>query len=85
MLCLSFSYLDFQVKIDVSVKFQTAPMQAPMKLEMSQLDENSKTKVAIAIFVNAPKEQIRYKDNSPLIKSREFNFRSLNVMMLLRK
>ena len=59
MLCLSFSYLDFQVKIDVSVKFQTAPMHPPIKLEMSQLDEKSKTKVAIAIFANAPKEQIR--------------------------
>ena len=59
MLRFSFSYLDFQVKIDVSVKFQTAPMQAPIKLEMSQLDEKLKTYVAIAIFVNAPKEQIR--------------------------
>ena len=59
MLCLSFSHLDFHVKIDVSVKFQTAPKQAPIKLEMSQFDEKLKRKVAIAIFVNAPKEQIR--------------------------
>ena len=59
MLCLSFSHLDFQVKIDVSVKFQTAPKLAPMKLEISQLDENPKIWVAIAIFANAPREQIR--------------------------
>ena len=59
MLYFSFSYLDFQVKIDVSVKFQTAPKQAPIKLEISQLDEKPKMQVAIAIFVNAPKEQIR--------------------------
>ena len=38
-----FSYIDFQVKIDVSVKFQTAPKQAPIKLEISQLDEKPKT------------------------------------------
>ena len=43
MLYFSFYYLDFQVKIDVSVKFQTAPKQAPVKLEMSQLDEKLKT------------------------------------------
>jgi len=43
MFFLSFSHLDFHVKIDVSVKFQTAPMQAPIKLEMSQLDEKAKT------------------------------------------
>ena len=59
MLCLSCVHLDFQVKIDVSVKFQTAPKQAPIKLEISQLDEKPKTKVDIAIFVNAPREQIR--------------------------
>ena len=59
MLCYSFAHLDFQVKIDVSVKFQTAPKQAPIKLEISQLDEKPKMWVAIAIFVNAPKEQIR--------------------------
>ena len=59
MLYFSFYYLDFQVKIDVSVKFQTAPKQAPIKLEISQLDEKPKTEVAIAIFVNAPREQIR--------------------------
>ena len=43
MLFLSFGYLDFQVKIDVSVKFQMAPKQAPIKLEMSQFDEKLKT------------------------------------------
>ena len=59
MSCLSFSHLDFQVKMDVSVKFQTAPNIAPIKLEISQLDEKAKTYVAIAIFVKAPKEQIR--------------------------
>ena len=59
MLCLSFSHLDFQVKIDVSVKFQTAPKHAPIKLEISQLDEKPKMKLAIAIFANAPREQIR--------------------------
>ena len=59
MLVLSFSYLDFQVKIEVRVKFQTAPKQAPIKLDMNQLDEKPNMKEAIAIFVNAPKEQIR--------------------------
>ena len=43
MLCFSFSHLDFQVKIDVSVKFQTAPKVAPIKLETSQFDEKPKT------------------------------------------
>ena len=59
MFCFPFPYIDFQVKIDVSVKFQTAPKQAPIKLEISQLDEKPKMWVAIAIFANAPKEQIR--------------------------
>ena len=59
MPCFSFSHLDFQVKIDVSVKFQAALKQAPMKLEISQLDERPKTYVAMAIFANAPREQIR--------------------------
>ena len=56
---LSFFHLDFQVKVDVSVKFQTAPKIAPVRLDITQLDENVKMKVAIAILVNAPKEQIK--------------------------
>ncbi len=54
----SFLHLDFQVKIDVSVKFQIAPKTAPIKLDISQFDEKPKMYVAIATFVNAPKEQI---------------------------
>ena len=42
MLYLSFFHLDFQVKIDVSVKFQTAPKMAPKKLDINQLDEKEK-------------------------------------------
>ena len=58
MLYPSFFHLYFQVKIDVSVKFQTAPMMAPIKLDTSQLDEKEKMYVAIAMFVNAPRAQI---------------------------
>ncbi len=33
------SHLDFQVKFDDSVKFQTAPNTAPKKLDTSQFDD----------------------------------------------
>ena len=38
-LCRSFSHLDFQVKIDVSVKFHIAPKRAPINLDINQFDE----------------------------------------------
>ena len=33
------SHLDFQVKFDDSVKFQTAPKTAPAKLDINQFDD----------------------------------------------